>query len=283
MKYTEYSQRFIAKMLQDKKLEAEKQVAGFEELEQQKTKTIDFLESRRKQDEETYLKPILKQVEKQKKEMSDSLTEYKEALIEALHAFSVGLGTLSAQDLLKEYTHCKRVLKDELEDKSTLKEELQDIDKKAHCLFEHFLKTEDFESCVKFLKARVWSCDSKEELKKRKQEYSEYIKDFSKFEYTWKSDYIMRYSEYREDILKFMQLCGKLDARSFADEQMYYSEKIKDAIISGSVGEYGSLVSYLYCDDKFGHYERDRETLMYWHDKGFWEEKELLKSTEKQI
>lgn len=112
MKHREDAQKFIEKTLKEKKLQMRKQAESYAEIKGRQTKTIEFLESRRKQDEETYLKPILKQLEEQKQIMSVSLTEYEEAFIEALHAFSIGEGTLPAKQLLEEYMYCKHTMQD---------------------------------------------------------------------------------------------------------------------------------------------------------------------------
>lgn len=271
MNNTGHKQRLVEKILKKKKTQIEKNLLEFKDIKEQKAKIIEFLEKRKKQDEETYLQQTLKRYEQCSQVLEDELTEYKEALKKSLYYFSIGKSTLSAYELFEEYAYCKEIIGQDMES----------IDKEAQCLFEYFIKTEDIDFCIKFLETRVGGIHLEhDKWKKRREKYVNYIKDFTKFEYTSNSDIIIDYGMYRDDILTFMELCGRLDARS-SDKKIFYSDKTKNAIISASIGCYGSLVSYLYSDGEFGHYERDRKLLMYWHDKAFIEEKKLLKSIEK--
>ncbi|MBQ7798406.1 MAG: hypothetical protein IJ371_04715 [Clostridia bacterium] len=275
MKYSEYTQRFIEETLKEKKLQMRKQAIALDEIKEQKTKTIEFLESRRKQDEDTYLKPVLKQFEKQKQIMSVSLAEYTEALIEALHAFSVGLGTLSAQELLKEYMYCKHILKDVS----------KSVDEKAQCLFDYFLKIEDVLSASTFLKCRFGS-EFTDEYDEQRERYLEHM---AKHPEPIKAsdvdcvdvDCITGYGEYKDDIIKLLRVCGQIDFKTKPDdyEGVYYSEQTKELIASASIGEFGKLCRHVYYDMPYGIgvCDSDRRILMYAHDKGY----EIEQSIEK--
>ena len=275
MKYRDYAQKCTEAVLKAKKLQIRKQAIELDEIKQEKIKTMEFLESRRRQDEDTYLKPILKKFEKQKQIMPDGLTEYKEALIEAFHAFYSDLGTLTAQDLLKEYMYCKHILKDVS----------KSVDKPAECLFEYFLKTEDVLSASTFLRCRSGS-EFTDEFDERLEQYLIHITQHpeplkvSGFDCI-KADCITAYGEYKDDIIKLLRVCGQIDFKTKPEgyKGIYYSEQTKELMARAVIGEFGKLCHHLYYDMPygFGICDSDRRMLMAAHDKGY----EDAKSVEK--
>ena len=275
MKYREYAQKCTEAILKAKKLQIHKQAIELDEIKQEKITTMEFLESRRIQDEDTYLKPILKKFEKQNQIMSVGLTEYKEALIEAFCAFEAGLGTLSAQDLLKEYMYCKHILKDVS----------KSVDKPAECLFEYFLKTEDILSASTFLKCRSGSeftDEFDEHLEKYLIHITQHPEPLKSSEVDCiDTECITGYGEYYDDIIKLFKVCGQIDFKTKPEgyKKNYYSEQTKELIARASIGEFGKLCHHLYYDMPygFGICDSDRRTLMWAHDKGY----EVAQSIEK--
>lgn len=157
------------------------------------------------------------------------------------------------------------------------------IDEKFGLIFKHLLEIEDVDLCEELLKIRRATEIDKETMIKEKEKYMKYIKDFSKCEYTWKSEQIMGYGKQVRDILDLIKLCGKLDARlSDSDDMIYYSDKTKDVIVLAAIGAYGKICDYIWFDGEFGHYESDRARLMYHHDEAYKEEKKLLKAKEQE-
>ena len=270
MRYAEYAQRLIAKNLDEKKLQMQKQSLALDEIKKEKSKTMEFLESRRRQDEETYLKPILNQFERQKQIVSDGVTEYKEALIEALHAFSIGEGSLLANDLLEEYKYCKYILKDES----------KSVDNKALSLFEYFLKTEDVLSAAKFLKCRSGS-EFSDKYEERRERYLEHMAKYPMPAPSTESDCILGFGEDKDDIIKLFQLCGKIDYRSKPQDYdgTYYSEQTRELVARASIGEFGKLCRHVYFDPPygFGESDSDRMLLMLAHDRGYEAERSIDK------
>ncbi len=249
-------------------------------LEHDKKLTQEMLEEKRKQAEKKYLHPIIEREEECKSRLSLIQQSIIKGLCEELDAFAGKTSSKRSGDatvLLEEFEQVLQF------DKSFV----QDCIEKAQPLFEYFLEIEDVDSCVRFLKSRERKESDPyfdvERFAKDKAEYIEMVKDLPKPKYTTGSEYMMSFGKYWTDIIKFIQLCGKIDARSAkADsEGIYYSPKTKEAIISASLGEYGEMVKYLYADGKFGHKEKDREVLMYWHDDGYTAELEKLQGYKK--
>ena len=241
-------------------------------LEDEKKITIDMLEERRKKDEETHLQPILQDID----EVETHITLIKQSIIKGI-CDDLDMFSKSPEDL----EELPKDLLERIEQIKCFDKELyQKVTKKMQCLFEHFLSREDVDSCMTLLKLRTEKeyayYFDKDRFDKSKDAYAQMVKDFPPPQYTDGSKYIMSYGEYRKDILRLMELCGRLDARVSKEGEVYYSAKSKEAIISGAVGEFGCLVTYLYSDGEFGHWERDRETLMYWHQEGYKAEQEKL-------
>ena len=262
MKYVEYVQKFSAANLEDMKLQMKRQAEALEAVNDKKIKTEEFLEMRRKQDEQTYLEPVLKQVETEKKLMADEIQGYKEALIEVFHAFSVGVGSFSVDELLKEYRFCKKTIVDNLED----------VDKEAQGLFEYFLKKEDVEGAAAFLKCRSGS-EFEDKYEQKRAKYLEHMSQNPIPASSLYYDSILGYGPYKEDILALFKVCGKIDGRAKPQDVkgVYCSEKTKELMARGAIGEFGNLCRHIYYDkpDGFCVADSDRDMLLWAHEQGF--------------
>ena len=86
----------------------------------------------------------------------------------------------------------------------------------------------------------------------------------------------MGYGEYVEDIVKLFEVCGRMDRRVAPKDfkGVYYSEKTALLMAMGALDEFGDVAKHLYYVPPFGTQDSDRETLVYYHNKGYFEEEE---------
>jgi len=143
--------------------------------------------------------------------------------------------------------------------------------KDSRVLLKHFFEKEDVESISSFMKYRCGSYFRSKDYDKKRTKYMDKLEIDPTPYYSEYAKYILGYGEYREDILKFMMLCGKLDKQSALgdEDSVYYSPISQKQIISASIGEFGNLANHVYADGEFGVFDQDREILMYWHDEGY--------------
>ena len=176
-------------------------------------------------------------------------------------------------------------------------------------LFNYFLRLEDADSCLKLLQ-----CWHKIEFHKYSyaelaDRYSAMVGDFSMPDKAFRTDE-RGLQEWETDVhrmprigvpreyavYKIVKLLGKLDARqSASDDEVYYSQKTKDAILYASIGGYSRITKVDW--DRHCHVimpkqvigqpldwaERYRYCLMQVHDKAYAQEKDYLKSLEERI
>jgi len=154
---------------------------------------------------------------------------------------------------------------------------------------EDIVITGDIESAVTFLKARCGTLFKESELLERRQQYIEYLAQNPSPEVEQNSKYILNYGEYIEDIVKLFEVCGRLDKKSAPKgfEGIYYSEETALLMAMGALDEFGDVAQHLYYVPPFGTQDSDRETLVYYHNKGYSEgekaeRKQAETSSEKQ-
>lgn len=266
-----FSQEIIEEMLKSKKT----QIQGFEkkvkDIEQKKVVTEEYLETLKKENEAKFLLPILEKSQKCSKQLEDSKAEFEKMLIKELVAFEKGKKHLPPHKLLKEYVYFQ----------SLGYKTSGELDKKAQCLFEYFLSSQDVQSAVTFLKSR--SRTTSKEFEEDKKLYLSHMEEHPIPEVTSNASCILGYGEYRNDILSLFELCGKLDhdAMPKGFTGTYISPQTKDLIASACIGEFGQLARHVYYDFPHGFETKDsdRSTIMYWHEQGFQrEEKSALSS-----
>lgn len=260
-------------MLKEREKELKQLQDELLKLEHDKKITQEMLEEKRKQEEKKYLHPILEREE----ECKSRLSLIQQSIVDDVCG---EIDELASKDVSKkESSRFEGLLNDFAEVMSFKGTLLQALIEKAQVLYDYFLKTEKVDSAATFLKYRSGSAFKRKYYDKERAKYLQVVTDFTaQPQYTDASRPILSYGKYRPDILKLMQLCGALDARSAPEDSkgIYYSPKTKELIISGAIGEFGNLVQYIYCDGEFGHYESDRDTLMYWHEKGYKEEQQKM-------
>ena len=230
-----------------------------------KKEVEEMLQERRKQDEKTYLMPVLEKEKEDTKTRDEKKQHLLMVLKEELEKF---VKSAEAQEDLDE---AKRLLEAIVFAVSIDKKFPETIKESARALFYYFLKIEDIESAVTFLKARSGSLFKEQEYLEKREKYIEYLSQNSAPEVSQESKYILNYGEYREDILRLLELCGKRDKRSAPKgfKGVYYSEESALLVAMGAIGEFGELAYHIYYVPPFGTQDCDRETLEYWHDKGF--------------
>ena len=269
------TQRFIETMIKDQKLKIKECKQQLSDAETSKKKTLEFLDRKRKQDEITYLHPISQKVEDSKKQLSKSKIEYTQMLIKQLEAFAKKESSLTASQLLKEYIYYK----------SLDSECLDIVDKKAQCLFDHFLQTCDIISASAFLKCR---CGSKfsHKFDEQRERYLEHIDKHPIPIKSPQADCITGYGEYKDDIIKLFKVCGQIDFKLKPQdyEGVYYSEQTKKLMAQASIGEFGKLCHHVYYDMPygFGVCDSDRKMLIVAHSKGYEMAKEATKALDEK-
>lgn len=244
-----------------------------EKTKQEKQKTKEFLEERRRIDEGIYLEPVLKQESEDKK----SLAEKKKALLlelsKELEEFAKSPKTEVASALLEAVVFV-----------SSIDEKLpESLKKPSKPLYDYFLGVGDIESAVTFLKARCGTLFKEAELLERRQQYIEYLAQNPSPVVEQNSKYILGYGEYIEDIVKLFEVCGKIDRKAAPKgfEGIYYSEETALLMAMGALDEFGDVAKHLYYVPPFGTQDSDRETLVYYHNKGYEEAGKGIQKEEK--
>lgn len=262
-------------MIEDKKIDLKEEIKKLKEIAIQKEKTEKFLEMKAKMDKKTFLDPVVKMMEEQEKIVVQEIKLYKEKIQRGVSKFLSKKDSILAQKLLMMYEAYKSIKEVKIDHK---------IDDVVKPLFDYFIQTEDLESSRKFLEIRHSTTIDKKQYEEQKVKYEKFIKDFSKFEFTYKSDSIMGISKDRKDIIELVSLCGKLDARKFKDcDKIHYSYESKDILISAALTLYGSLHDYIYYDGEFGHSEKDRDILAYFYEESYKTEKKKIKEQESKL
>lgn len=226
-----------------------------------KKATKEFLEERRKKDEEEFLKPVLDKESEEKKVLESQKKALLAELAKELESFKKSQSPEMASALLDAFVFVSSIDK-------KMPESLKD---KSQPLYEYFLGVADIESAVTFLKARVGTLFKESELVERRQKYIEYLAENTTPVVETNSKYIMGYGEYIEDIVKLFEVCGKLDRQSAPKgfEGIYYSEETALLMAMGALDEFGDVAKHLYYVPPFGTQDSDRETLVYYHNKGY--------------
>jgi hypothetical protein len=165
-----------------------------------------------------------------------------------------------------------------------------DLKKPAQPLYDYFLSEGDIESAVTFLKARCGSLFKEDEFAERRQKYIEYLAENPTPVVEQNSKYIMGYGEYIEDIVKLFEVCGKADKKAAPKdfEGIFYSEETALLMAMGALDEFGDVAKHLYYVPPFGTQDSDRETLVYYHNKGYTEgemseQKQTIETKEKDV
>ena len=231
------------------------------ELKSTKSKTVEMLEEMKKQNEIKYLHPIIEEEKEKNNLLKLSQKEYIKILCEEFDRFSQQKSADKAKQLLDEYMFVTSLDKDIA----------KTINDKTHCLYEYFLKQEDIESAVTFLIYRSGSVFDSEKYDSKREKYFEHMKNNPVPSYHEYSKYILNYGDYREDIIRLFELCGRLDYRTKPTKmkKVYYSDQTKMLLAMGSIGEFGSMAYHIYYCPPFGTEDCDRETLMHWHDNAY--------------
>ena len=242
-----------------------------EKTREDKKLTKEFLEERRKKDEEEFLAPVLKQESDRKKVVAEMRKTLLAELKKELDAFSKSQSKEMADALLDAFVFV-----------SSLDKVMPfDLKKPAQPLYDYFLSEGDIESAVTFLKARCGSLFKEDEFAERRQKYIEYLAENPTPVVEQNSKYIMGYGEYIEDIVKLFEICGRLDKKSAPKEfeGIFYSEETALLMAMGALDEFGDVAKHLYYVPPFGTQDSDRETLVYYHNKGY---EEAGKGTQKE-
>ena len=245
-----------------------------------KKHTKEFLEERRKKDEEEFLKPILNKESEEKKAVSEKKKTLLTELAKELEEFSKFPKKEQAGELLDAVVFVSsfdKVMTDSLK-------------KPSKPLYDYFLGVGDIESAVTFLKARCGSLFKEDELAPRRQKYIEYLAENPTPVVEQNSKYILNYGEYIEDIVKLFEVCGRLDKKASPKdyEGIFYSEETALLIAMGALDEFGDVAQHLYYVPPFGTQDSDRETLVYYHTKGYTEcekteQKQTIETKEKDV
>ena len=228
---------------------------------QDKKQTKEFLEARRKKDEEEFLKPVLDKESEEKKVLETKKKALLSELEKELETFKKSQSPEMADAILEAFVFVSSIDK-------KMPESLKD---KAQPLYEYFLGKADIESAVTFLKARCGTLFKEDEIAERRQKYIEYLAENPTPVVEQNSKYIMGYGEYVEDIVKLFEVCGKLDRKAAPKgfEGIYYSEETALLMAMGALDEFGDVAKHLYYVPPFGTQDNDRETLIYYHNQGY--------------
>lgn len=248
-------------------------VEDLDKTKQEKKAVKAMLEEKRKKDEEEFLEPVLKQESERKKVLEDKKKALLVELSKGLQAFSKSQTKQVADELLESFVFVSSI-------DGKMPQALKETSKP---LYDYFLGEGDIESAVTFLKARCGTLFTEDELVERRQKYIEYLAENPEPVVEQNSKYIMGYGEYIEDIVKLFEVCGKLDKKSAPKdfEGIYYSTESALLMAMGALDEFGDVAKHLYYVPPFGTQDSDRETLVYYHNKGYIEaEKETQKSVE---
>ena len=242
-----------------------------EKTKQEKQATKEFLEERKKQDEEQFLSPILKKESEDKKAVAEIKKALLAELAKELDVFSKSQKKDVADKILEAVVFVSSI--DKIMPAS--------LKKQAQPLYDYFLSEGDIESAVTFLKARCGTLFKEDELVERRQKYIEYLAENPTPVVEQNSKYIMGYGEYVEDIVKLFEVCGKLDKKAAPKdyEGIFYSEESALLMVMGALDEFGDVAKHLYYVPPFGTQDSDRETLVYYHNKGY---KESEQAEQKQ-
>ena len=148
-----------------------------------KKATKEFLEERRRKDEEEFLKPILDKESEEKKVLESQKKALLAELAKELESFKKSQSPEMSSALLDAFVFVSSIDK-------KMPESLKD---KSQPLYEYFLGVADIESAVTFLKARVGTLFKESELVERRQKYIEYLAENTTPVVETNSKYIMGY------------------------------------------------------------------------------------------
>ena len=255
-----------------------KEQEDLKRIKSEKKAVKEFLEERRKKDEEMYLNEILIQAEENKKSLESKKKVLLRELSQELEEFSKMPKKEKASELLEALVFASSIDK-------KMPESLKKVSKS---LYDYFLAEGDIDSAVTFLKARCGSLFKEDELVSRREEYIRYLEVNPNPEVEKNSRYIIGYGEYVEDIVRLFEVCGRLDRESAPKDfkGIYYSEKTALLLVMGALDEFGDVLQHLYYVPPFGTQDCDRETLMCHHNKGYMEnesDKQLIEGAIKEI
>ena len=248
-------------------------VDELDKTEQEKVSIKAMLDERRKKDEEEFLSPVLRQESERKKCLSEKKKTLLEELSNELQEFSKIQTKEGADELLEAFVFVSSI-------DGKMHQTLKDSSKP---LYDYFLSVGDIDSAVTFLKARCGSLFIEDELVERRQKYIEYLSENAEPVVEQNSKYILGYGEYIEDIIKLFEVCGRIDKKSAPEdfEGIYYSAETALLMAMGALDEFGDVARHLYYVPPFGTQDSDRETLVYYHNKGYQEaENETQKTVE---
>ena len=264
-------------MLKDKAIKIKELESKLQQIEIDKKETMEMLAEKRRKLEEVYLQPVLKR----EKEARGQLDYLQKAYVTMLcDEFDVFTGTEGGVD-----AKAKQLLEGFKSIRHYEGKELKQMLEKSQVLFDYFIAKEDIDSASDYLRYRAGSIFRQDEYDQLRTRYQLTIVGYDEApKYSDSEKYILGYGEYIQDIVKLIEVCGVLDARCVTTDQgIYYSQKSKDLIVSGAIGEFGQMEKHLYAGEEFGHEDKDRATLMYWHDKGYASEKMLIQGQTKEM
>ena len=197
-----------------------------------------------------------------------------DTLCTELERFEMGEFDGKKKVAMKLLDKCKKFQpSDKIKDYMDEYDKLDRIRKASKKLLDYFFEIEDVESCEALMRFRNGNMHKKGVFEERKKKYAEFLKQGDEsYDSRVKLAQSEADSEYKYDLIRLMELYGKLDAKQTPEnfQGIYKSDRFKDSMICAIVGEYGAYMYHLYRG--MGEFDREnyvKECLEYWHDKEY--------------